>query len=370
MRYLPGLLLWGVLFGACGTSGSEPSERALLVVVESSLYEALQPSLEQYTDTMALERFVIRVESWAPGEVDELKALIFEQVDLNGIEGALLIGELPTAWYEQEAFGVVEDFPMDIYLQDRDAIWVDQNNDGLYDWHTDLELDIYTARLNGTTKRLQDYFERAIRYRREGSLVDSSAFIFFDDDWSWVDLSDAARLNELYSRVDIIQDVMDSNLDDYLEKLTGDGAEFVYQWVHAAPKHMHFAERVNGGEPYITRLSAAEVIEYNLKASFVNMCNCWGARFTEENLAEAFTVGTDYGLAVIGSTKVGHVRDPRSFHGNLANGMRWGEAYKTWFNEEGEGSDQWHLGLVIMGDPLLTVPGKSLPPDPEKVFDD
>lgn len=75
-----------------------------------------------------------------------------------------------------------------------------------------------------------------------------------------------------------------------------------------------------------------------------------------------YVVGTDYGLATIGSTKTGAVADPHWFHEGLVLGLRWGEAYRLWFNQAGKQNDEWHLGVVIMGDPLLQLTGDLLPP--------
>ena len=359
MRYVLTFVLLGALIAGCGGS----DDRSFLVVVESSLHEPLQDSFEQYAETMRLAQFEVHVESWVPGTVDELKGLLFDYADRHGIEGALLIGDLPAAWYEQVGPEGYEHFPTDIYLQDRDAIWVDTNNSGIFDFHEDLDLDIYTARLNGTPTQLQDYFGRAQHYRSVGSLVDVSAFIFIDDDWSTTDTSDAFHLDELYSSVEIIQDKADSTRENYLAKLTGDGAEFVYQKIHAGPLFLNFDEHLDEhGELVPRKLHASDIAEDNLKVSFLNMTNCSAARFTTAgNVAEAYTVGTGYGLAIIGSTKVGHLTDPRLFHQNLVQGMRWGEAYRAWYNEEGKHNDFWYLGVVIMGDPLVRLTGDLFP---------
>jgi len=359
----------GLPWIGCGDASEEPVERSFLVVVESSLHEPLRESLEQYAETMQLAYFDVYVEPWVSGTVQDLKSLLFDYVDRYGIEGALLIGEgLPAAWYEQEGFdGKMESFPTDLYLQDRDAIWVDQNqNDDdkqVYDYHTDLQVDIYTSRLMGTAAQLQDYFARVEHYRRIGPLTDVSAFIFMDDEWSGKDTSDECGLGELYSRVDIIQDVADSTWGNYLAKLSGEGAEFVYQWIHAAPGWLQFDDLNDDGE--LIRIKFDVDLVHALKVSFVNMSNCYAARFTdkdvEESLAWAFTVGTEYGLASIGSTKVGAPSHPRSFHAALAEGRRWGEAYKIWFNAKDRENDLWDLGVVLMGDPLLRVTGDLFP---------
>jgi len=362
VRYLFGVLLLGALAVGCGDSDSPPLERGFLIVVERSLDEPLKASLEQYAETMRLSQFEIYVEPWGPGTADELRALVFDYIDRHDIEGALLIGDLPAARYEQIGLeGEEEEFPTDLYLQDRDAIWVDQDGNGTFDFHTDLDLDIYTSRLIGTPSQLQAYFARADYYRRVGPLVDTSAFIFIDDDWSGTNTSDALGLGELYSSVDVIQSTAESTRDAYLAKLNGDGAEFVYQKIHA----YHYWVGIDEPDGQ-SKLFASDIVDQNLKVSFVNMTNCFASRFTKDDttLAEAYTVGTDYGLAIIGSTKEGHLTDPRGFHANLAQGMRWGEAYQAWYKVEGRWSDVWYAGVVLMGDPLLRLRGDLLPSGP------
>lgn len=372
MRYV--LAIFGIFalvtsVVVCGDSAEPLGTRSFLLVVESSLHEPLRASLEQYGETMALAGYEVQVAPWEPESVDErdklleLRALLFDYVDSHGIEGALLVGDLPALMYEMPLKGTMEEFPTDIFLQDRDSVWPDTNNNGYSDTHSELEVDIYTSRLIGTEDQLLNYFARVERYRREGPLVDRSAFIFIDDDWSGMNTSDAFHLSQLYSEVDVIQARADSSLDNYVEKLTGDGAEFVYQWVHGAPPGTYSGwlafDHMDGQD----KLPADRIEDLNLKVSFVNMANCYGARFTDEQLsvAEAYTVRTDYGLAVIGSTKTGAVADPRLFHESIAQGMHWGEAYKAWFNEEAMQNESWHLGIVLMGDPLLRVTGDLFP---------
>ncbi len=195
-----------------------------------------------------------------------------------------------------------------------------------------MEIEIYTARLKGTVEDLQRYFERAHRYRHEGSLVPPSAFIFIDNPWHGTDTSNYLYLNRLYSDVDIIQDETESNLDNYLDALTGEGAEFVFQKVHAGPRMMNFGDFDSNGEPTNKQLYPDDIVQHNLKVSFLTLTNCSAADFTdyEPSLGETYTLGTDYGLAIIGSTKVGHLERPDGFHRNLGDGMRWGEAYRAW----------------------------------------
>ena len=352
----------GVLFvgaiAACADSGGFTAERNLLVVVEESLHGQLRDRLEAYAETLRREQVVVHVQPWAPGSVEELRDFLFQHVDEHRVEGALLVGDLPAQWYEMEGSAGHEQFPLDQYLQDRDAIWVDQDGDDVPDFHTDLTLDIYTARLTGTVAQLHAYFDRVERYRNGGPLVDVSAFIFIDDDWANTDTSDLLGLGNLYGSVEVIQDPAESTRERYLARLAERGAEFVYQKVHSSPTYL-----LIDAFDAIEELHRQDVIGHNLKASFINMNNCFAARFTQSNLAEAYTVGTDYGLAIIGSTRKGAVRRSGLLHGLLTGGMHWGEAYRVWFNQQGKHDERWHLGIALMGDPLLVLTGDVFPSD-------
>lgn len=340
------------MLGACASDST-----GFLVVVESSYYEPLAASLDAYAKSLEAEGFEVYVEPWESDSVADLKELLFEHVDRHGVEGALLVGELPAATYEGIFHTYYEQFPTDLYLQDRDAIWTDRDGDGMFDEHSELFADIYTSRLVGTESQLRDYFARVEHYRHIGPLVDVSAFIFLDDDWANKDASDLFHLDEIYDSVEVIQDPAESTLDRYVRKLTtGGGAEFVYHWIHGNWDWIEFWD-LPVEAPTKPKLEAKFVSVLDFKVSFLNMASCKSANFTKDSVASAFVVGTHYGLAVIGSTGIGAATNPRIFHDALADGKTWGQAYRVWYNQEGKNNDAWNLGIVLIGDPLLTVGG-------------
>ncbi len=256
---------------------------------------------------------------------------------------------MPAAWYEQTAFDTYEQFPIDLYLQDRTATWNDADSDNRFDSHTDLTLEVFTSRLTGTSSDLQDYFARIHDYRTNGSLTDVSAFNFIDDDWElW---AGEYGLGSIYTTVDVLSDLNQTSVANYVAKLTGAGAEFVYQWIHSSPTTLHVAG-VGGG-----LINTSAVISNDFKGSFYNLFDCSAARFTETNLGMTYTVRTSSGLAIIGSTKTGGIYSPSIFHSQLANGTTWGESFRQWYNGNGKYNDEWYLGIMIAGDPMLTVSG-------------
>ncbi|MDH3655279.1 MAG: hypothetical protein OEN21_13485 [Myxococcales bacterium] len=387
----------------------------LVVVVEEALAEILGPSLTMYLSDLNNEGYLAHLEPWTPGTVDELKALLFEQVDTYDIEGALLVGNMPAAWFEQFAFGRDEEFPVDVFLQDRDAVWGDADNDGIYDSHSPLQLDIYVSRLqtlphheecvssadfpacpqvyepggefyasedciyncpSGFTSQswsppghpdveccgtyfLKRYFDRVHDYRTYGSLVERAALVFVDDDWwTW---AQPFGLDRIYATVHVISDVEESTKPKYLEMLSGGGAQFVYHWIHATPDNLFIYVDESARQIHRTQIGWSPYLPpslvYNLEASFMNLFSCQAARFTVPNIGTAMTFQTDYGLAIVGSTKNGGIWHPDEFHTNLAYGTPWGESFRLWYNNYGNLDDEWHLGMVVLGDPLLMLSG-------------
>ena len=322
----------------------------LVVVVEAELYEPLEAHLIAYLDGLVAEGSRGYLARFDPAPVSELRAFLAEQLIRHDIEGAFLVGDLPTAWYEQEAFGTLEEFPMDLYLADLDAVFLDTDGNEVLDSHTPLRLDIYTSRVMGEVLALQKYFDRVNRFRREGRLIEPSAFIFVDDDWSAA--ASLYGLEHLYIRVSLISDPSDSTLVRYLQGLTGEGSEFVFQMMHSGVSYLRF-EGQGGGT-----LHGQHIRDYNLQCSFVHLWNCWAARFVNDaNLAMIYTVQNDKGLAAIGSTKKGAVRRAEVLHRRLVLNEPIGEAFRYWYNTYGYRDDEWALGTVVLGDPMLVVWG-------------
>lgn len=168
-------------------------------------------------------------------------------------------------------------------------------------------------------------------------------------------------LADIYTIVDVILDIEESTKATYIERLTGGGAEYVYHYIHASPNNLfiyvkpasHLIHRTQiGWSPF-----SPPALAYELEFSFINMFSCEAVRLTVPNLGMSMVFQTDYGLAVIGSTKYGGIFNPFDFHANLAQGTPWGESFRHWYNLIGKGNDEWHLGIVILGDPLLTLSG-------------
>jgi hypothetical protein len=342
--------------GECGAgetlaSCPQDCDFDLVVVVEASLASGLETQLTQYRQDVAAEGRRVYSLSFPGGTAADLRSFLAQQVTSRGVEGAWLLGSLPAAWYEQTAFSTAENFPCDVYLLDHTATWTDANANGRFDAHTQVNATFFVSRLMGTLAQLQAYFTKLHAYRTSGSLVAPSAFIFKDDDWYDYMAGSDWGLNAIYTTRHKLEALAETTRANYIARMEGAGAEFVYQWIHSSPTTLHIAGAGSG------TVSTTQVISGDHRASFFNLFDCSASRFTETNLAMTYAVRTSRGLATIGSTKTGGIYQPGTFHSRLAAGDTWGESFRQWYNSTGRWNDEWYLGIVILGDPLLTIEG-------------
>ncbi len=345
----------------------------LLLVVDEALYPSLESTIDQYMYEVEEKGCLVELATWKGGTVSDLKSIIQNAYDEKVIGGAFLVGHLPAFWYEQNSFGKHEEFPCDLYFMDLDAAWEDRDEDGIYDYHTSLNLDIFISRVAGTVQELNGYFSKVHSYRAGGLPMSKSAYIFKDDDWSDYERGSKFGLSDIYESIKISEVPGETVKSNYLLKLTDSGAEYVYQWIHAYPPLLCIED--NGSFEYVF---TSDISSNNTKGLFYNLFNCSASRFTETNLAMTYLLNTDYGLATHGSTKVGGNYYPKVFHYVLSRGGSWGEAYKAWYNNYGVSDDKWFMGMVILGDPMLYLtkavpkvikaePMTSIPPSSEEI---
>ncbi|MBN2431840.1 MAG: hypothetical protein JXQ27_10205 [Acidobacteria bacterium] len=107
---------------------------------------------------------------------------------------------------------------------------------------------------------------------------------------------------------------------------------------------------------YITSL---DIQEHDPAVHFYNLFACGPGRFTDQNyLAGAYIFNTTYGLVTIASSKTGSMLNFEDFYEPLAQGRSFGPAFLEWFTRQApyEGWERdWYYGLVLCGDPLLTL---------------
>ncbi len=323
----------------------------MLVVVNGDIYNSIKPSIDQYSTDLAEAGSGVFLEIWNDGSVSDLQTLIFTHPEKP--DAALLVGNIPAAWYEQTSFDDYEKFPCDIFLMSSATVWYDNDKDGYYDSHSPIYIDVYVSRINGSAEELNFYFQKIKNFKDGITVQNNTAYIFKDDDWFDFKRGSKFGLDKVFSTIYLSETSSSTVKSKYKDNLASPAVDFVYQWIHANPLSLY----IDNNSSY-EKLPLSE-IDSTINGSFYNMFNCSAARFTQDNLGMTYLTKTATGLAVTGSTKVGGNYHPYEFNKALSLGGSWGNAFQVWYNYYGHEDDEWYLGMTILGDPTLQITEKS-----------
>lgn len=352
-----------------GTDGAE-----FLLVFQEGLTDSLTPGLlDQWTADIqsgGLTTEVVEVNYSTP---EELKDYLEDKFD-QGMEGAVLVGDLPTAWCAledaKETDQSGEIFPADYFYMDLDGVWADNwigypfmgnpGTDGKYDTFTgNLDPEIYVGRikvdnltaLGDPVEILCEYLERNHQWRLNGDPEPLNALCYVDDDWAPWAPGYQSSMQYLYPATELVSDEAATNGTDYLENRLPAEYVWISPFVHSNPGGHYWSP---GPTTYWDQLVPALP-----HARFYNLFACSNCRFTTVHcMGSVYSLCTGSGLAAVGSTKSGAMLNFSPFYIPLGDGSSLGEAYKDWWDYIASGGltpseKSWHLGMVILGDPTL-----------------
>ena len=336
-------------------SGLELHERAgesVLLVVAASLETTLAPELAQFAADLTGEGFDVSQVTMTGGTAEDLRFLLQSQPDLDG---AILIGNLPRAWYEDTwSDAPHEEFPMDLFLMDLDGTWIDADGDGKYDSHTGNRapeiwtgrIDAHAMEMGSEIQMLRDYFTKNHLYRTGALQVPGRGLTFIDDDWSYYS---TCGLNAIYTDLTVDNSDAWTTADNYLARLDT-GYEFVHLMSHSSPWGHTFKIPLGYGGTVM----APEIALVDPQTVFVQLFACSNCRWTEPDcMGNWYLFGTGYGLLAFGSTKTGALLEFEELYTPMGSGEIPGEAFRMWFTNVGIYNPDWHYGCVILGDPTL-----------------
>ncbi|HOZ47165.1 MAG TPA: hypothetical protein PLO37_18085 [Candidatus Hydrogenedentes bacterium] len=335
----------------------------ILVLVNQTLYPSVKDAIDQYVRDVAYEGYYADVYSMQQGTAQELRSFIHGKLPLAG---ALLVGNLPVAWFEMDDdfHGAHSEFPCDLYFMDQNGTWSDPDNDGKFSQHpTNVEPELWISRLwtptnNGNDASLiNDYFRRNHEFRKGQLGCSNRALAYVDDDWAGFD--DCA-FDQMFLPADIetITDATSTDADRYKAEINEHRA-WAQVCAHSSPGG-HSFKVPNGTEwvpaSYLRDINPADAFFYNLFA-------CSNARFTQADYMAGWYIfdktgdSRASGLVAVGSSKSGSMLMFENFYGPMGSGKTIGEAYLEWWKALGATHElwerQWFYGMVLLGDPTL-----------------
>lgn len=334
----------------------------VLVLVNAGLYPAVEQSVAQYIRDLADEGFFATAYTVTGGSPAQLRAFIAGRPRV----GVLLVGALPTAWFEMDDDfdDVHSEFPCDLYYMDLNGTWHDPDGDGLFSEHpSNVEPEIWVGRLwtptagGNDAALINDYFARNHLFRKGRFGVSDRALAYVDDDWSG--FGDCALDMMLPAAgVEVITDPATTDGDRYKAEINQQRG-WAQVCAHSSPGGHSF--RVPGGGEWVPADYLRDVNPPD--AYFYNLFACSNARFTQADYMAGWYIfdkgggSTCNGLAAVGSTKSGSMLLFENFYGAMAGGRNVGDGFLAWWRSLGGSHSldnrRWYYGLTLLGDPTL-----------------
>ncbi len=359
------------------------STSTVCVIVNAGLYDGIAEALGQYLTDLAREGFTVELHTSSGGTPPELRQFLLSRYT-EGIKGAVLIGDLPIAWYEETCWDPPEDeqFPCDFYYMDLDGTWQDTDGDGLYDQHYgNVAPEIWIGRLTASpltmtgkteTELLRNYFRKNHLYRTGSLPVADRALVYVDDDWSGSAEWWSNEVGLTYSNRTTVSDPYVTVAEDY-ERRIQENYELIEICAHSDPLTHYF--KIPPDIWYNT-IGVGRIVEVNPPAAFYNLYACSNARYVETNYMGGWYVFCpSYGIAAIGSSKTGSMLNFSYFYDPLGSGRTFGEAFFDWFGSVTDGGVDdweacWFYGMTLCGDPTAVPHVSSCPSIVERTVSD
>jgi len=352
----------GAPAGLAALTAGDPGDwtGALDVYVEPGLLADIQAAVNTYVSDLTAEGYTVAVSEWS-GTAEALRSHLRARYDTAGLEGALLIGDLPTLLYTNaDDFSGTSAFLHDLYFMDLDGEYIlsDTEPDRHVDGAGDATPEIYVSRittsaitaLTGETEAglINRYFDRVHAYRTGGLTYENRGVLWSDDDWQYGEYHLGG--DALYEEVLNVRDPQETTRQNYVDTLGLDYESIMFMSHSSATSHS-----IGGvGSGAVT---SAQVLAINPRPAFYNLWNCSAGRFdVAGNLICTYVYGGEYGLNAVGTTKTGSMLGTQHFYAFQGQGMSLGQAFKSWWEAVGVGSDmlkRWLYGMTMQGDPTL-----------------
>ncbi|MEO0216655.1 MAG: hypothetical protein ABIL14_06535, partial [candidate division WOR-3 bacterium] len=335
----------------------------MAIITEGNIYPAIQNEVGELVLRLWLEGYTVLSYRWWGGMPEDFRNFLWSLYNVYLIKGALLIGDLPIAWFQR---GTGESWPIDLFYMELDGTWLDRNGDMRYDTlYGNVEPEIYIGRLmppiltpDYASASLKIYLQKDFLYRDSLICQPPSALVYVDDDWvNYPGLWGPVAL--LYSDTLLVIDPEITRASDYRQRLNIPRA-----WVSV------FAHSSSGGHIFWffnhTQRDDFYGIEYttlNPPVNFYNFFACQFCKYTVPRYGGGRAVfNQNYCVGAVGSTKTGSMIYSSQFYQPLSQGKTMGEAFLTWFKEIAQGGFtpieiDWFFGMTLLGDPFLKPKG-------------
>jgi hypothetical protein len=343
-------------------------EESVAIFIDSNTYPNLTNEIQRLKSDIINDLGVnvfIFADNW--NDIEEIKDILIDKYNHEELIGAILIGDIPTAYFEYQNSGSV---PTDRYFQDLSDNFIDVDGDGKFEreyymWETDVMMrEIWTARIKppvGGSEAivlLRNYLDRNHNYRT-GNLTYEKKMLYYGSvsinqgGMSQDDYNDLVNQIDEYTGLYDSDDDVNSIYDPYLEMqkrayLTAlmNNYDFVFVNIHGTVWHQWLGENSPGDQCVV---HYNEIKEFRPQSFFSVLASCSNGDFTTENYFAGWYLFSGNSLIVQANTTVSMLTGANTMeflkdYIPLGLGVTFGDMDKN---------DRSFLVSHILGDPTL-----------------
>lgn len=342
--------------------------RRVFIFLQPDLRAKLGKELAEYARALKAEGYSPEIKAGPWKSEAEIKETLVA-ARWKGLVGCVLIGDLPFARVRRK--GVEDARPSPLYYMDLDGDWSKGAQEDAYTAYPAFPKilpEIWAGVIHAETlagapvEHLRRYLDRTARYRAGLPGRTRGALVFVDDEWIRPLKPQTAGLEAIYGaeNVAVLREQSESTADRLRQELAQE-REFLHVIAHGDPSRGIVVMQEDPKDRVVT---PADIRRIAPKTLFYNFGNCSLARFTERDYAGGwFVFGPGDGLVGLGSTMTGMMIATETFYQDLSWGAPFGDALVRWYAREvprdrKATEREWYLGVVLLGDPTLTLPGK------------
>ncbi len=318
------------------------------IIVNKDLYSSVKAAVDGYAaDVEKIEKKTVWLDATTFGEngtVQDLKAALTSQYNENGLEGAVLIGDLPVPEYSSSGFyGERDQYVCDLYYMDLDGSW--SGSGSVFSNHSgNKEAEIWISRLTGSVLEsyfgdevtlVNDYFAR-VQKRMYGQDDMERLYVIAGQKSEWGGLEAENQGDMGYEKDNI--DTYTGSCGSQWSAALVEGREYGFVYSHSSPTMHAIGFNMNNQR------------DVDMDCRFYNSYACSNADYDRANMCGGYAL-EDAGLICVGSAKTGSMKPGtfRAYNKPLGAGDCFGEAFRKWFNEEGIFDVYWHYGMNLQG---------------------
>ena len=162
------------------------------IVIDNTTYGSLSARLQTYIADVTAHFLDVTLQVYHPSSADletaeDVRAFLQQIQQTDEVNGAILVGHIPYASWELP-WGEVTS--LSLFYEDLDGVFLDQDSDGLYDYHDwgpNEGLEMWISWIRPPTANpidfLQNYFDKVHDYYENDDLNYNRAWLTINRDW-------------------------------------------------------------------------------------------------------------------------------------------------------------------------------------------